>query len=263
LNSIEPHNEEPIQFSVVIPAYNAAATIVQAINSCLQQTYPPLEIIVVNDASTDSTEAVIKSSFGEQVHYTQLTKNGGGAVARNTGLNMAKGNYVAFLDADDTWHNEKLFIIKNIIESKPGIHLLFHPYTLQDLYLQPLPNGVTIYKFPFIKLLYRNTIAPSCVIIANKHSYRFNNKMRYTEDFDLWLRIGYSHKIYFIPLALTRISRPFLSPGGTSSSRWKMRKGELLAYTRLVKLNPLFILLLPFLYTLSLLKYVVKMIVKK
>jgi hypothetical protein len=116
-----------------------------------------------------------------------------------------------------------------------------------------------VYKLPFVKLLAGNVIATSCAIIRNNPGFRFESSMRYTEDYDLWLRIGYRHKIHFINIPLTQIFRPFLSKGGISENKWKMRKGEMRAYRRLTKLNPLFVLLLPFLLVSSLGKHVVKM----
>jgi teichuronic acid biosynthesis glycosyltransferase TuaG len=120
-----------------------------------------------------------------------------------------------------------------------------------------------LYKLPFVKLLPGNIIATSCAIIRNDKNFRFEPSMRYTEDYDLWLRITYKYKAYFINIPLTQIYRPFLSEGGTSSNKWKMRSGELRAYTRLAKLNPLFILILPFLWISSLGKHAAKMMMPK
>ncbi len=96
-------NKEKPYFSVsaVIPAYNAEATIERAINSILTQTRPVHEIIVVDDGSIDATAEIIKQ-FGSKVKYI-LQENAGASVARNTGVQAAVGNWIAFLDADDEW----------------------------------------------------------------------------------------------------------------------------------------------------------------
>ena len=137
---------------------------------------------------------------------------------------------------------------------------LFHNYTLQDISHYTLPENMTIYKYLFVKLLTSNPIATPCAVIKRKIKLRFSDGMRYMEDYDLWLRAAYKHKAYYTNLPLTQIGRPVLSKGGLSESKWKMRKGELKAYTHLMKANPLFLGLLPALYTFSLAKHVVKMV---
>src|SRR6185312_8142801 len=93
-------------------------------------------------------------------------------------------------------------------------------------------------------------------------AFRFEPTMRYTEDNDLCVRIGYKYKIYFINIPLTRIFRKFTSSGGISENTWKMRTGEMRAYRRLLKLNPLFLPLLPFLFLSSIGRHFYKKIVK-
>ncbi len=248
-----------VQFSVIIAAYNAGQTIARALDSVLSQSFPAHEIIVVDDASTDDTFAIIRARY-PGVKVIQKLDNYGGSVARNTGMEAATGNYIAFLDADDAWHRHKLMLIKTILESNPGINLFYHPYTQNDILGKNLPENVVVYKLPFVKLLPGNIIATSCAVIRNDPSFRFDPVMRYSEDYDLWLRIGYKHRVYFVNIPLTQIYRPFTSKGGVSEKKWKMRKGEMRAYRKLVRLNPLFIFLLPFLILSSLGKHVLKMI---
>ena len=250
-----------INFSVVIPAYNAAATIAASIRSVIEQTLQPYEIIVVDDCSTDATAEIIKG-FGEQVNYVQLIKNNGPSIARNKGMDMATGDYIAFLDHDDLWHRDKLALANSILEAQPQIDFLYHPFTLENITTIQLPESGVVYRMPFMKLLARNVIGTPCVIMKRSISQRFEPSMKYAEDYDLWLRIGYKHRLHFINIPLTQINRPVLSAGGLSSNKWKMRKGEMRAYRRLVKLNPLFMLLLPFLLFGSLIKHVGKMLSK-
>ena len=98
--------QDNIKISVVIPCYNGAAFLPETIESVLAQTYPPLEILVIDDGSTDDS-ATIAQAFGRPVSVHQQP-NQGESVARNRGLEMARGDWVAFLDADDVWHPEKL-----------------------------------------------------------------------------------------------------------------------------------------------------------
>lgn len=92
--------------SVIVPAYNRAATIARCIDSVLNQTYRPIEVIIVDDGSTDQTVEVIQS-YGDQVKLI-CQPNGGPSSARNTGVAKSKGEIVSFLDSDDTWKPEKL-----------------------------------------------------------------------------------------------------------------------------------------------------------
>ncbi|HXS37015.1 MAG TPA: glycosyltransferase family A protein [Flavipsychrobacter sp.] len=252
-----------IRFSVVIPVYNAASTIALAIESCLAQSYSPFEIIVVNDRSTDNTENIILEKYGEAIKYKKLSQNMGSSVARNNGMDMATGDYIAFLDADDMWHKDKLQMANIILNTKPDIDLLYHPFTTENIINKRLPENTVLYRLPFVKLLLTNIIGTPCVVMKNSKDFRFEPSMRYMEDYDLWLRIGYKHKLYFINLPLTQLGRPILSKGGLSANRWKMRKGEMRAYVRLLKLNPLFVFLLPFLIISSLLRYLGKLFQRK
>jgi glycosyltransferase involved in cell wall biosynthesis len=99
-------SESIFTISVVIPAYNAGPFIARAIESALRQTHPADEIIVVDDGSTDNTADAVRS-FGEKVILIRQ-ENAGASVARNTGINAAQGNWIAFLDADDEWVPGKL-----------------------------------------------------------------------------------------------------------------------------------------------------------
>jgi len=247
-----------LKFSVIIPMYNAEKTISRALQSVLNQSYPAYEIIIVDDASTDISCDIITKYQNDKVQLIKKQTNTGSSDTRNIGMNIAKGDYIAFLDADDIWHKHKLTLVNDAIISIPGLYLFFHPFTQENINNNQLPGKLKINKYPFVKLLPSNKIATSCAIIRNDTFFRFEPSMRYTEDFDLWLRIGFKYNIYYTNTPLTQIFRPFLSKGGISANKWKMRKGEIKAYTRLVKLNPLFVLVLPVLYILSLGKHLFK-----
>jgi glycosyltransferase involved in cell wall biosynthesis len=96
---------EPL-ISCIVPVYNNAQYVAEALDSIFAQTYRPLEVIVVDDGSTDDTAAVV-GRYSDRVTYIRQA-NGGPALARNRGLAAARGEFVAFLDADDWWHPEKL-----------------------------------------------------------------------------------------------------------------------------------------------------------
>ena len=252
------NNDSAIQFSVVIPAYNAAETIIASVSSVLEQTLPPFEIIIVNDGSTDATEQLISGHFGNKIIYIALPQNAGPAHARNIAIARARGTHIAFQDADDFWHRDKLKIVADILNKQPGVQFLYHPYTLADIDSKIAEQDISIAPYPFTRLLFSNPIGTPCVVMKRHDHIRFNESMHYMEDYDLFLREGYRHGIFFLDLPLTRLSRPILSAGGQSSKRWEMRKGEFRAYFNLIKLNPLFILVSPFLMLFGLIKHAVK-----
>jgi len=105
--------------SCIIPVYNGADFLAEAVTSALTQTYQALEIVIVDDGSTDRTPEVARS-FGERVRYLRQD-NAGPAVARNTGLAEARGELVAFLDADDRWHETKLARQVAVLEAQPAL----------------------------------------------------------------------------------------------------------------------------------------------
>ena len=94
--------------SVIIPAYNRAHLIEQAIKSVLKQTYSNIELIIVDDASTDDTETVIKNIDNAGIKYIKQEQNKGAAAARNRGIRESNGEFISFLDSDDTYQPEKI-----------------------------------------------------------------------------------------------------------------------------------------------------------
>ena len=104
-------------FSVIIPAYNSAGTVGRAIESVLAQTFPVLELIVVDDGSTDETARIV-ARFGNRLTYRYQT-NAGVSAARNSGASIARSDWLAFLDADDWYYPERLRWHADWIERDP------------------------------------------------------------------------------------------------------------------------------------------------
>ncbi len=108
-----------IMVSAIIPTYNRCDVIQRAINTVCNQSYKNLEIIVVDDASADNTEAVVKSMSDPRIRYIRHETNLGGATTRNTGIDAAKGEYIAFLDSDDLWKPQKISLQLASIHEHP------------------------------------------------------------------------------------------------------------------------------------------------
>jgi len=236
-----------LRFSVVIPMYNASRTILATITSCLEQEYLPYEVIVVDDCSTDNCVALVQQTFGDRVKVLPQAANAGPAAARNSGWDYASGDFVAFLDSDDQWHREKLLLCNQVLQARPQIDLLWHYYQTADL--PEIFNPATApLRTSFLSLLRQNPISTSCVLFRRNTGLRFDNRMRYCEDYDLALRFTYTHQTWVLPLFLTQLDRPVLSEGGLSANRKRMRMGEMQAYSHLARLHPAFTLLIPILY---------------
>lgn len=98
---------EPL-VSVIIPTYNRGRLILDSVNSVLNQTYKNIELIVVDDCSTDDTKEVIESIKDSHIKYIKLEKNSGACIARNRGIEKSTGEFIAFNDSDDLWIPEKI-----------------------------------------------------------------------------------------------------------------------------------------------------------
>src|ERR1700742_1131194 len=108
------------QVSVVIPTYNRAGKVQKAVESVLAQSLPPFEVIVVDDGSSDGTDQALREAFGDRIRYVYQA-NQGVSVARNRGINDARGEWIAFLDSDDLWKKDKLdWQLTALAKSGPG-----------------------------------------------------------------------------------------------------------------------------------------------
>jgi glycosyltransferase involved in cell wall biosynthesis len=128
--------------SSIVPAYNGERYLRETLDSILRQTYRPLEIIVVDDGSNDGTGRVV-AEYGERVRYV-LQTNAGETAARNRGLAVAQGEFVAFLDADDLWHPEKLVRQMARFQERPEIDLCFTRF--QNFWVPELAEEEERYK---------------------------------------------------------------------------------------------------------------------
>lgn len=243
-----------MKFSVVIAAYNACGTICAALQSCMSQTYAAFEIIVVDDASTDDTLQLVQS-YSPEIKTVTLKENKGVSAARNAGWAIARGDYVAFLDSDDVWHPEKLLRVNETLINFPALKFLAHQFRSDNNASERKLSPTIIKEIHFRELLIRNQIQGSCIVVKKDIPQRFDEHMRYTEDYDFALRSAYQQPIVFLEIPLSILSRPQQSEGGLSANLWAMRKGELYLYGKLWKLNPLLLLCIPVLWLYSLAKH--------
>jgi len=192
--------------SVIIPAHNAARFIEEAVRSVLSQTYGNLEIIVVDDGSTDDTYERV-AAFGPRITLIRQA-NGGAAVARNTGIRCSRGEYVAFLDADDVWLAEKTARLLSILEREPGAAVAYHGYAAIDdagaVVGQPV---IPVHEGDVLEpLLLRCFFGPPMVMIRRTcldSVGLFDPVLRLGQDWDLFLRIALAgYRVRCVPEAL-------------------------------------------------------------
>lgn len=186
-----------MKFSVIIPAYNAERYIGKAIESCLSQTYPPHEIIVVDDSSTDHT-AKIAESFPSPVRVLRLAENSGVSVARNRGVAASTGDWLAFLDADDWFFPEKLEHQRRCaLESRQAV-LIYTGYRMTDIRGSESYGRFVSPSELWPMLRYRCPILLSSVALrrdAFDSVGGFDPAHRAAQDWDLWLKIAARYSV--------------------------------------------------------------------
>ena len=191
-----------ISISVIIPSYNRAHLLPRCLNSVISQEYAPVEIIVVDDGSTDSTRDLLKRSYPGIRLITQVNK--GVSAARNVGISAAKGDWLAFLDSDDTWFPGKLRRQAQTIETSPDSNIVHTDeiWIRNGVRVNPQrkhkKHGGSIFKY----CLPLCAISPSSVMIHSRVFDRvglFDETLPVCEDYDLWLRICARMPVSFIP----------------------------------------------------------------
>lgn len=214
-----------MKISVVIAAYNASATLGRAIQSVLNQTRPADEIIVVDDGSTDGTADTARQ-FGSRIRLISQP-NGGASVARNTGIQNACGDWIAFLDADDEWLPEKLdkqcrFLLCqpelswcycSLIFNHPGRKRRDSAHPIQEFIPEGNRDGIVFedYLAAYSQGFFVSTIT---VIIRREVFEKvglFVPGMKRAQDNDLWFRIAYQYpRIGYVgrPLAIYHLDTP-------------------------------------------------------
>lgn len=236
-------NYEYSPVSVIIPCYCCADTIERAVKSVWNQSWRPYEVLLVDDASSDNTLDVLyrlQRNYPENwIKVIALKVNRGPGYARNIGWAQASQEYIAFLDADDTWHPKKIEIQLGWMLKNQEVVLTGHLYEIFKQRLHRSENyhdnlcDVDDFHVLYVsvkKLLLTNVFATSTVMIKKNIPFRFYEK-RYSEDYLLWLIIVMSdYKVALIHLPLAYKYKYPYGDGGLSGSLWRMEKGELETY---------------------------------
>ncbi len=216
--------------SVIIPCFNAEKTLSMTVDSVRSQTYQNWEIIIVNDGSTDNSWRLAEDFAKFENIMVIHTHNAGVSKARNTGAHNARGEYLAFLDADDTWHPEKLQFQVEFLKKNPKTGVCFSKVGFTS------PSGRSLNQYSHVpktaltafNLLVENQLCTSSNIMCRKQVFTdtggFAPGMNYAEDQEWLLRVALKNQwqISGIPQVLVYYRT---QPGSLSSSLDKMEQG--------------------------------------
>jgi glycosyltransferase involved in cell wall biosynthesis len=227
-----------VKISVVIPTHNRYELLKRALASVFAQTYPPSEVLVIDDGSTDDTRQ-IQQDFPNVKYFYQ--KNGGVSRARNLGIKKATHEWVAFLDSDDEWRHDKLQEQVAFHANNPKI---FMSYTDENW----IRNGVEV-KMPkkfkkhggeiFKECLSHCIIAPSATLLHKSLLEKvglFDESLEVCEDYDLWLRVAIEFEIGLVDKKL--INKYAGHEEQLSFKHWGMDRFRVLALEKLLKNQP-------------------------
>ncbi len=258
-----------VPVSVVVPCYCCEDTIERAVVSVMSQTALPGEVILVDDASPDHGRTLSKlqelqERFRDKTHIEiiALKNNSGPSVARNAGWGTATQPYIAFLDADDAWHPQKLEIQYGYMCNFPDVVMTGHDWIVRrrdDSFVDDiLPQKwkiKCISKWRFI-LISKYFITPT-VMVKRSVVHRFPCDLRYAEDRFLWLEIiSDNNKAAYIDLPLTYLFKAPYGDAGLTRNIFAMEKGELVGFTRLYDMKLINLIEFTIGFSFSLIKFI-------
>jgi glycosyltransferase involved in cell wall biosynthesis len=227
------------KISVIIPTYNRAQYITHALDSVLCQTFPDYEIIVVDDGSTDNTQDILKKYEGKIKTIRQ--DNQGISKTRNRGIQMAKGEYIAFLDSDDYWAPEKLKEQIQVLDSYPKVGIVYARMPIinkQGEKIGMKPAGVSGKNFKELLEVWGDI--PTSTVMTRRDCFDkaglFESSLEPMEDIDMWIRIARFYDLYEIENKVLAYYRRHDEQITTNKS--KVYTGLLRIYTKIYNTYP-------------------------
>lgn len=199
--------------SVIMPAYNRGDMIVDSVRSVSDQTYANLELIVVDDGSTDNTSEVVRNYPDNRIRLIEIP-NQGAYVARNTGIEQSRGEYIAFLDSDDLWLPAKLEMQLACAQENQVEFVFTNGFNFEEgeaeYHMNSMTRALRIFGSNrkgqyYHELLGGNFIATSSVMMSRRLINEvgfFVNEKRRRLDYEMWLRVAETHEMGFIPEGL-------------------------------------------------------------
>ncbi len=231
------------KISVVIPAYNAAEHICEAIESVLKQTHPDLEVIVVDDGSKDGTGDLVRARFPLVICITK--PNGGASSARNVGCRMATGEYIAFLDADDAWHPQKTTAQVALMAAYPQADLSRVAVSEETLDwrepLMPTDGGLPVHScYQRIGDGFEHPFFATSAVLVRRTAFLavggFDESLNIAEDIDFFLKVMAKAPCVPMVSAFGLYKRPIKGSLGDDSEAGYVRLFQV--YERFLKEHP-------------------------
>lgn len=201
--------------SVVIPTYNRIHTLPASVDSVLKQSYKNLELIIMDDGSTDGTEEYVKGITDARVRYRKADKNMGPSAARNRGAELAQGEYLAFQDSDDEWMPDKLEKQMKIMLGNKNVSLVYSEFGfyMEGKPVIVIPSPTISYEMKqgdlFSYLLLYPLISTQTILVKTKEFIEaggFDETLKSYEDFEFSLRFAQNHQIGFVGEQLVRVN---------------------------------------------------------
>ena len=187
------------QVTVILPSWNRADWLKKSIDSVLEQTFRDFELIVVDDASTDSTQEIL-TSYSGKIRSITFSKNLGVSAARNAAVKNCDSEWIAFLDSDDFWHPHKLQkqIAQTVIRAECPIHFTDEIWIRNGVRVNPKKKHQKLEGWIFKPSLELCLMSPSTVLLRRElfdvHGL-FDETLPICEDYDLWLRLTAQHQV--------------------------------------------------------------------
>lgn len=220
--------------SIIMPSYNTGAQIADTIRSVQAQTYQNWELIIVDDCSSDDTDAVVAAFEDPRIRYLKNEKNSGAAVSRNRALREAKGRYIAFLDSDDLWAPEKLELQLAYMKEK-GYAFTYTDYRIRNYdgseapYIITGPNKVSKWKLYCYCYFFTSTVLydASVVGLIQIEDLKKNN------DYAMWFQGAEKTDMYRLPQPLAWYCRR--EDSISSGRKWKLIRHHYILYRKGLK----------------------------
>ncbi len=258
-----------LPISVIVPCYQCIKTIKRALDSVCLQTIKPSEIILIDDNSnkneTEELFHLIEQNYKSQnIKMICHIKNQGAPSARNLGWNIALFEYVAFLDADDAWHPQKLELQFDFMKNHSDVIFTGHDIEIlqDDILLEKNSfNNISLKECTKFQILTRNIFPTPTLMFKRDIPYRFDETMRYVDDHLLLMNIILdNNKAIKIKNKLAYVFKPMFGASGLSSNMYQMEKHELLAYRKIFQAKKIGFLTYILTITFSLVKYLRRLI---
>jgi glycosyltransferase involved in cell wall biosynthesis len=198
--------------SVVIATYNMGRYLGEAVHSVLVQSYPNVEVQIIDDGSIDETATILRQWDTNPRVRVYRQPNGGQAKAKNAGIALSRGAFIAFLDADDVWLPEKLTLQMPLFTGRPEVGVVFSDYERMDAEGQPLPKGrARMHRGAISGALLIDNFIPFPTVVVRRECLEqrgvFDESLGMGIDYDLWLRLSAYYAFDFVaePTARYRI----------------------------------------------------------